>query len=672
MNKKKNTIITFIVIGIILIGAIVFYLLNHGVVERGLSVIEKKWISDHVNQVVDISVYNDVPVYGYNGNGVNFSFLDYFTDKYKVQFNKISYYTSMNIDKIDFGFLVLNSDTDIGSNDILLYTDHYVILGSEEKTNLVSVKDIDKIGILTSDSHILKKYFNDKVEVVEYKDYEALATGITNNEISYICSPMMQYMDQILSNHLSVVGHVNDLKNRFVLRVMDNTVYQIMNKTYEEYYEKNFNKDYSQNYLNIYFNATNADDVSRKSYNSKVYHYGYVVNMPFENTIKNEFVGTISNYINDFEKVSLSEIKPVYYNSIDDLKAGMVSGDVDFALTNFDYSNINLQYVVSNSISDINYFVLSKKDYYINSIKGLKKHKVSVVSGSVFDALCPKNGVEVEKYSNTNELLRSLDDESIVLLDQETYQYYKDNKLKNYSIILSDTISNGYRFIMSKNNNAFNNLFSFYVSTIPYSNVRYMYHTDILIDKDYTILKVVLFIVALIMFLIATIMFMNRKNVTNNVTNKDDKLKFIDPMTSLKNRSYLNKNIYSWDDNVIFPQAVIVFDLDHIKRVNDKFGREAGDEIIKKVASILINQQLENTDIIRSDGDEFIIYMVGYEERDVKEYMKKLLKMMKDIPKSLGVEAGYSMIFDEVKTVDDAINEAIQMMMKSKDIEEKK
>ena len=41
-----------------------------------------------------------------------------------------------------------------------------------------------------------------------------------------------------------------------------------------------------------------------------------------------------------------------------------------------------------------------------------------------------------------------------------------------------------------------------------------------------------------------------------------------------------------------------------------KFGREAGDEIIKQVASILINQQLENTDIIRSDGDEFIVYFL--------------------------------------------------------------
>ena len=59
--------------------------------------------------------------------------------------------------------------------------------------------------------------------------------------------------------------------------------------------------------------------------------------------------------------------------------------------------------------------------------------------------------------------------------------------------------------------------------------------------------------------------------------------------------------------------------------------------------------------------------MVGYEEKKVVEYTKKLVKDMKDIPDSLGIEIGYSMILDEVKTVDDAINEAITMMTKTKE-----
>ena len=108
-------------------------------------------------------------------------------------------------------------------------------------------------------------------------------------------------------------------------------------------------------------------------------------------------------------------------------------------------------------------------------------------------------------------------------------------------------------------------------------------------------------------------------------------------------------------------------DINKLREVNDTFGREVGDELIKKVASVLINNQLENTDIVRSGGDEFLIYMVGYEEKEVINYTKKLIKDMKEVPDSLGVEVGYSMILDEVKTVDDAINEAVTMMTKSKE-----
>ena len=182
----------------------------------------------------------------------------------------------------------------------------------------------------------------------------------------------------------------------------------------------------------------------------------------------------------------------------------------------------------------------------------------------------------------------------------------------------------------------------------------------------------IVFIIFIILFILCLVYLAFRINksreLINNV-NKDDKSKFIDTMTSLKNRNYLNHNIYTWDDNVIFPQSIIVFDINKLREINDKLGREAGDEIIKKIASILINNQIEHTDIIRSGGDEFLIYMVGYEEKDTVEYAKKLLKLMKDVDHLLGVSFGYSMIYDEVKTIDDAINESVNMMMSNKNKE---
>ena len=664
-NKKRNTIITCIIIGLLLISSTIFFLLNHSMTDNGLSVLEKKWLTDHVNQIIDIKVYNDVPIYGYNGNGIIFDFLDSFTEKNKVSFNKISYYAKQSKEKDDFGFMILNSNEKIQEKDILLDTDHYVIL-EKEKEERISWDNVKKIGMLESDSTIIKNYFK-YIKYIEYKDVNTLIEGIEKEEVNYVTLPLTEYMDKILENKLNIVSHLEDLEKKYILRTKDKTIYEIMRKSYMDYKEKSFTEDYSKNYLSTFFNATSTNDIGRKNYNSKVYHYGYVTNMPFENTIKNDFVGTLSNYLANFEKISSSEIDIIKYNSIDDLKSALVSNEVDFTLSNFDYQNLNLKYVTTNTIRDLEYVVLSKKKIIINSIQGLKNEKVSVVATSRLNDLCKEYEIPTILYADTDTLLRSLDDESIVLLDKETLEYYKNNKLENYQVITSGIIKDAYKFIMNSSNETFNNLFKYFVESTSYNTYKYEYNTNIDLNKDDTTLKLFIFIIILIVVLIVSVLFMNRKNVVQTVTKKEDRLKYIDPMTSLKNRNYLNKNIYTWDENVIFPQAIIVFDIDHLQKINDKFGREAGDEIIKKAASILINNQLENTDIVRSDGDEFIIYMVGFDEKEVAEYMKKIQKSMKDIPKNLGVQAGYSMIFDEVKTVDDAINEAISMMMKNKE-----
>ena len=96
-------------------------------------------------------------------------------------------------------------------------------------------------------------------------------------------------------------------------------------------------------------------------------------------------------------------------------------------------------------------------------------------------------------------------------------------------------------------------------------------------------------------------------------------------------------------------------------------GYVEGDRVIKSAANILINNQLKNTDIMRTDGNEFMIYLVGYNEEQVVLYMRKLYKLMKDLPYEKGATLGYSMITDDIKLIDDAINEAVLDIKKAKE-----
>ena len=665
MNKKRNTIITIIIITCIFLAGAIFYLLTFSKDESSLTVLEKKWISDNLNKVIDIDVYNDIPIFGYNGEGMIFDFLNYTTKENQINFNKISYYTNSEIDYSPISFQVLKNNEKIEGQDIVLYEDYYAIY-TKDKQESINLNQQLHLGYLNEDEKVLKDYFPKTVELTSYENIEDLVKAFQENQIDHIVLPSNKYMDVILKNKYQVSYHLTDLKLNYILRAKDETIYQILKKSYLNYIKNEYETDYSKNYLKLYFDSTNTSDLLRKNYNAKTYKYGYVVNMPYENNVQNEFVGTISNYLKDFNKVARTDIEVVAYKSIDELKSALIRGEVDFALSNFDYSTINLKYNLTNSIADLKYVVLSKKDYFMNSVKGLQSQKVTTVKESKLYQLCKENSVQTLSYDNTDELLRNIDDNSIILLDKQTYLYYKDNKLKDYKINYESSLSDGYHFIMNASNETFNQLFNYYVSNISYDQIKYLYRTDITIDKDYSTIKTFIFITILVLILIVSTLIFSRKTITNKTISKDEVLKYIDPMTSLKNRNYLNFNIYDWDDNVIFPQSVIVFDLNQLKEVNDTLGREAGDEIIKKVASVLINNQLENTDIIRSGGDEFLIYLVGYDEKYVMDYAKKITKLMKNIPNSLGCEYGYSMILDEVKTVDDAINEAIAMMMKNK------
>ena len=144
-------------------------------------------------------------------------------------------------------------------------------------------------------------------------------------------------------------------------------------------------------------------------------------------------------------------------------------------------------------------------------------------------------------------------------------------------------------------------------------------------------------------------------------------MKFIDQLTSLKNRNYLKENINNWNKNNIYPQATIVIDLNQVRNINDTMGYEEGDAQIKAAANILIKTQLDNTDIMRTDGNEYLVYLVGYQEKQIVSYIRKLYKEFKSLPYEHGAAIGYSMITNDIKTIEDSINEATEDMRKKKD-----
>ncbi|ART55780.1 diguanylate cyclase [Acidovorax carolinensis] len=87
-----------------------------------------------------------------------------------------------------------------------------------------------------------------------------------------------------------------------------------------------------------------------------------------------------------------------------------------------------------------------------------------------------------------------------------------------------------------------------------------------------------------------------------------------DPLTGLYNRRYLNAAMQREIDGCAregATLALLLFDLDHFKQINDRFGHAAGDEVLCQIAALL-QQSMRPSDICcRYGGEEFLLLLPG-------------------------------------------------------------
>ena len=86
----------------------------------------------------------------------------------------------------------------------------------------------------------------------------------------------------------------------------------------------------------------------------------------------------------------------------------------------------------------------------------------------------------------------------------------------------------------------------------------------------------------------------------------------MDPLTHLWNRrgaSVLLKAAFSDADHRSTPIALALLDLDNFKRINDNYGHQTGDEVLRRIASRLLSGVRGDDAICRMGGDEFLVLM---------------------------------------------------------------
>ncbi len=665
---KSKKIITIIIISSILIVGSIFLYLYFSNNSNRYSFGEKRWINEEKDSIMNVNITSDLPVFSSEGLGVYYDFLRDFESDTTLSFN-ILHDTDESIS--------FTQKSSIAKDDIVFYKDHFVVISKEGK-NVISLNDLknNTVGIVTSDLNKVSNYLKD-ISSITFKTYSSIddvQIGLNSNDISMAIVPLYKSLDKILMLDYSIDFHLDGLYSYYVLTVDGSKELRSIASKFLNRWSEQLENKMGEYFLNLYYDINQTTEVEKESITSRDYNVGYIQNVPYEGMINRNFSGMNAAYLNSFAKLTGATYKYKEYSSIKKLISALNDKKVDIAFNPYTISNSNYDDAVNSNTNEFVVLAHYKHSLIVNSLYALDNMSVSMVDNmNLTKSMESKKLFNIEKYDSIKSILKNADEESIIILEKYVYDYYKDKDLKNFSIRYDGNILLNNSYLLKSSNESFNKLFSFYIDVLSHKETEYQAVNNSISNLRRNVISSFLlnnlFYVSLIILVIILVIYkVSSKFYVQKRIKKEDRMLYLDILTNLKNRNYLNDNIEYWEKNKVYPQAVVLLDLNKVKELNDKYGHEEGDKQIQSAANVLIRTQRENSEIIRTDGNEFMVYLVGYDEKFIISYLHKLNREFKiSLPyESYGVAIGYSIIENDIKTIDDAINEAAIMMRENK------
>jgi diguanylate cyclase (GGDEF)-like protein/PAS domain S-box-containing protein len=97
-----------------------------------------------------------------------------------------------------------------------------------------------------------------------------------------------------------------------------------------------------------------------------------------------------------------------------------------------------------------------------------------------------------------------------------------------------------------------------------------------------------------------------------------------DPLTGCYNRRYLATLERRTAAHPAESWGCIITDIDHFKQFNDRFGHQAGDRVLVKIARFLMRHVRAEDAVVRLGGDEFVVLLAGADGDRVQQVVERL------------------------------------------------
>lgn len=180
-------------------------------------------------------------------------------------------------------------------------------------------------------------------------------------------------------------------------------------------------------------------------------------------------------------------------------------------------------------------------------------------------------------------------------------------------------------------------------------------------------IQTITIIIQIIILIIGIIIILITKIIVTNIINKAE----IDHLTNIYSRKKFSKELEKelervkrYDNRL----GLIMFDIDYFKKINDTYGHDVGDEVLKMISNE-VDEKIRDIDIFaRWGGDEFMIIMPNTDIQGAKKLAERLKKHISQInfdkigqiTCSFGVIENKKddLMQDMIKRVDNALYEA--------------
>jgi hypothetical protein len=255
-------------------------------------------------------------------------------------------------------------------------------------------------------------------------------------------------------------------------------------------------------------------------------------------------------------------------------------------------------------------------------------------------------------------------------------------KLCYLCIIIDEALISTNKIFIIDNNNIYHQVsavYNWYIATVVVSMLYLFWNAlkfsnEYQNDKNFELYSIIVFVVFcmfvqmtnqsvkicwITVAILATFIYIYYNGIIQN----------IDGMTKLLNQHSYQRTLERADETHF---ALVIFDANDFKKINDQLGHDTGDEVLKNISNTIKEHYEKYGKCYRIGGDEFAVIMTK-DVKDIEEICKKFVKKVSSTREKYNnlpyVSYGYSIYYPNNKlehSIKDTIKEADKMMYRYK------